>query len=222
MTSWNLSPLENKSPVFHIEFFPCIAYLAKIERERNITIELYESFQKQTLRNRCVVLSANGLQNIIVPIIRNKDKRITTKQAEISYKDNWQLKAWRTIFSAYGKSPFFEYYQDDIQKLLIKSHYKYLFELDLEIMMFLKKSFELSFEISLSNDFIRDDSRENYTYSFPIQKREEIGKEFDEYFQCFSSKFPFQKNLSSLDLLFCKGKEGGDYIKNGKLPSLLN
>jgi hypothetical protein len=222
MTNWNLLPLGNNSPIFHIEFFPCIAYLTKIEQEKQITIELYESFVKQSLRNRCVVLSSNGLQNIIVPIVKNKEKRITTKEAEISYKENWQLKAWRTIFSAYGKSPYFEYYADEIQDILIKKKYKYLYELDLSIMMFIKKAFELSFQIGFTEDFNRDNNIRNYTSMFSIQSREEDGKGFEEYFQCFSYKFPFQKNLSCLDLLFCKGKEGGNYIRNGKPLNLLH
>ena len=32
------------------------------------------------------------------------------------------------------------------------------------------------------------------------------------YFQCFSNKFPFQNNLSSLDLLFNMGIESKNYL----------
>ena len=128
MINWAQLPSDDSFPLFHLEFFPCVEYLVKISQYKKITINIDESFPKQTYRNRCVILSSNGIQNIIVPIKRDKTKKLQTKEVEISYSENWGIRAWRTIFSCYGQSPFFEYYAPQIERILTTKH-KYLIEL---------------------------------------------------------------------------------------------
>ncbi|MBQ0112028.1 MAG: WbqC family protein [Bacteroidales bacterium] len=202
----------------HLDFFPSIAWMVFAQRMKKISIELYESFPRQTFRNRCLMLSSDGVQMVSVPVVRGKDKKLLTKDVEICWKEDWNVRAWRAVYSNYGKTPFFEYYDLEIKKLLEHKH-KFLLDMNYEIFEFLKKAFSLDIELSFTEDFVRDEEN-NYLNAFQPQKREEDGKLLSPYFQSFSDKFPFQTNLSSLDLLFSMGKEGGNYIKNGKLPLL--
>lgn len=212
MINWAQLPSDDSFPLFHLEFFPCVEYLVKISQYNKITINADESFPKQTYRNRCVILSSNGIQNIIVPIKRDKTKKLQTKEVEISYSENWGIRAWRTIFSCYGQSPFFEYYAPQIERILTTKH-KYLIDLDLDIFEFIHKTFALNCEVFRAKDFIRR-QQDNYTDSFLVKNREQEGKEYKSYFQCFSDKMDFQPNLSCLDVLFCLGNESKDYIRN--------
>lgn len=204
----------------HLEFFPSIAWMVFAQQQKNISIELYESFPRQTFRNRCLLLSSDGVQTISVPILRSKTAKLLTKDAEISWKEDWNVRMWRAVYSNYGKSPFFEYYDVEVRKLLEKKH-RFLLDLNYDVFDFLRKSFALDINIYATDDYVRNKDK-NFVDAFRPQTRKEDGEFFETYFQSFSDKLPFESNLSCLDLLFSMGKEGGNYIRNGKLPQHLN
>lgn len=49
-------------------YFGPIQWYQKLYRYDRCLIEQYDSYQKQTYRNRCVIATANGLQALTVPI----------------------------------------------------------------------------------------------------------------------------------------------------------
>ncbi len=63
------------------------------------------------------------------------------KDVQIDYREKWVKDHWASIQSAYGKAPFFEFYKDDLQRIIF-SKPKFLFDLNQEllqkIMQFLK------------------------------------------------------------------------------------
>lgn len=89
-----------------------------------INIEICENFPKQTFRNRTYILSSNGLLGINVPIVKEKTIKQKFSDTRISYTENWNVKAWRTITSAYGKSIYFEYFEDEIKQFFTSEHEK--------------------------------------------------------------------------------------------------
>ena len=80
-------------------------------------IDADEHWQKQTERNRCIIATANGTQMLSVPITvpDYAQKPVSTKDILISDHGNWRHLHWNALASAYGMSPFFDYYADDIQ-----------------------------------------------------------------------------------------------------------
>ena len=50
-------------------YFGPIQWYQKLHRYDHCLIEQYDSFQKQTYRNRCVIATANGVQALTVPVI---------------------------------------------------------------------------------------------------------------------------------------------------------
>ena len=57
-------------------YFGPIQWYQKLYRYDHSMIEQYDSFQKQTYRNRCVIATANGTQALTVPIIHNGELKI--------------------------------------------------------------------------------------------------------------------------------------------------
>ena len=80
-------------------------------------IDSSERWQKQTERNRCFIATANGTQMLTVPVSvpEKTDGYITTGEIRISDHGNWRHLHWNALSSAYGMSPFFDYYADDIK-----------------------------------------------------------------------------------------------------------
>jgi hypothetical protein len=99
-------------------YFGPVQWYQKLYRSEEVVIEQWESFQKQTYRNRCLIATTQGIQALTVPIERGTSPLI--KDIRISDHGNWRHLHWNAIISAYGESPFFEYYQDDIRPFFEK------------------------------------------------------------------------------------------------------
>jgi hypothetical protein len=118
---------QDKAILLATACFPPVQYFSKLVRFEKIYLEQFENFTKQTYRNRYEILGANGVISLIVPVVKGRGRKIKIRDLRISYDTGWQRNHWRTIFSAYNSSPFFEFYMDDIQPLFEKP-YKFLFD----------------------------------------------------------------------------------------------
>lgn len=86
-------------------------YKALFEAE-DVQIEVHESFVKQTYRNRCLIHDAQGNAiTLTVPVLKVEHKQLT-RDVQISYQQHWQHQHWMALRSAYGKSPYWDYYAD--------------------------------------------------------------------------------------------------------------
>lgn len=185
------------------------AYLAPVEyyeillNAGAVCLEQCEYYQKQSYRNRCRILTANGVMDLTIPVV-NKGKQII-KDIEISEHDDWQLKHWRAIESAYSSSPFFEYYMDDILPFYLKK-WKYLWDFNLEINHKIFEILELEFQFKLTS-FYENSSVVFADYRNKIHPKADTNLNFKSYYQVFGQKFGFQSNLSIIDLLFNMGPE---------------
>ena len=88
------------------------AYFAAMQRGEQVEVEVQESFMKQTYRNRCLIHDAAGHEIVLtVPVMKVEHKQLT-QEVQISYQQHWQHQHWMALKSAYGKSPYWDYYAD--------------------------------------------------------------------------------------------------------------
>ena len=208
-----------KTAILSSAYFAPVQWYQKLNRYENIVIEQHDNFIKQTYRNRCVIATTQGLQALTIPVERPSDARLDKTQLKdicISDHGNWRHLHWKALLSAYGESPFFEYYADDIHPFFEKK-YKFLLDFNMEInakMMELldieKGSLSLSNEYSsYEGDSDTVDFREVIRPKHPGEDKEWQPK---KYYQVYQQKFGFQPNLSILDLLFNEGNEAVCYL----------
>ena len=96
-------------------FFPSVTYIAAIAQAREVQIESHENYLKQTYRNRCEILTANGLLSLSIPVSKPDGHRTQTRNIVICNRERWQLNHWRAMQSAYLSSPFFLFYRDEFE-----------------------------------------------------------------------------------------------------------
>ena len=57
-------------------YLPNVNYLSQVIQHDTIIIEQYENFVKQTYRNRCDIVTANGKLSLTIPLIKQGDKEL--------------------------------------------------------------------------------------------------------------------------------------------------
>lgn len=192
-------------------YYPPISYFSCIKNSDSIYIEAKENYQRQTIRNRCYIQTSNGIQMLSVPIKKNIDKSITS--IKIDYSTPWNYKHAHAIRSAYGKSPFFIYYYEELISPLFEK-YETLFQLNQAIIEKCIKLLQLNKKIQFTKEYLSDyigmsDLRSNFS-----KKKGPYIQNFNspKYIQTFSDRFPFMYDLSVLDLIFNTGKEAILYL----------
>lgn len=200
-------------------YFAPIQWFQKLNRYDLCLIEQHDHFVKQTYRNRCVIATANGQQTLSIPVEKFDNKKCEMCDVYISDHDNWRHQHWNALLSAYGESPFFEYYQDDIRPFFERK-WKYLFDFNTEITYTLCELLDLQpnikptnefIPINKNNDFIGEyaDFREVIRPKHPLADNDFVPV---PYYQVYEPKIGFQPNLSILDLLFNMGNESIFYL----------
>lgn len=188
--------------------------MSKFFCDKTVVIEAYENFQKQSYRNRCEILSANGKLSLFVPIIKGKDQRTPIQDIKVDYVTDWQKQHFKSIESAYNSSPFYEYIIDDFLFVFEKKE-KYLFDLNLKILEQLFAYLETEKEPKLSSDYISKTELDFRNAIHPKAKMQKPDNAFvsKTYYQTFNDRFEFTPNLSILDLLFNEGPQISSILK---------
>ena len=217
-------------------YFGPVQWYQKLHRAECVQMEQWESFQKQTYRNRCLIATTQGIQALTVPTERGGSPLI--KDTRISDHGNWRHLHWNALQSAYGESPFFEYYQDDIRPFF-EHRWDYLLDFNEAIrtkicdlidvqpkvsysLEFRTESLEFATAISSSDGTAAANSQFSILNSQLIKdfraaicpKHPLPDPDFEPkpYYQVYQQKHGFLPNLSILDLLFNMGPESIFYL----------
>jgi len=116
----------SESILLEVQYLAPIQYYTKFVKYANVFLEQHENYRKGSFRNRCCIATANGVIALTIPLLKGKHQQANIKEVSIDNSKNWQLMHWRSIQTAYGNSPFFEYYKDDF-KLIYQKKYDLLF-----------------------------------------------------------------------------------------------
>lgn len=193
--------------VFPLYYLPDISYFHFWKNDSDaILIEKEEFFIKQTDRTRTQIVGPNGMQRLVVPTLHNRNELKTKyKDTKISYAENWHLQHCKSIENNYRKSPYFEYYYDDIRDIYSQKN-ENIFDFNLQFLQLVLKILNLKKKIIFTQEYLPS---ENYQIDF----RKNIPKyNTKEYMQVYSYKQKFIKNVSVLDIIFCLGLESSLYL----------
>lgn len=190
-------------------YFGSIQYYTKFLMCDNVVIEQYDSYHKQTYRNRCQILGANGPLDLTIPVVKKSGQKMLVNDVIIDDSQLWQNNHWRSLFSAYNSSPFFEYYEEELRPIFQKK-WKFLLDFNVVLHELIVELLELETAIQLTTEYNKIfDGMDFREVIVPNPKPGIIDTSFQayEYTQTFADKFGFVPNLSILDLLFNVGPE---------------
>ena len=204
--------------LIELHYFPPIAYFSALQSVERIIIEKHEHFIKQTYRNRCHILTAQGVEKLVVPLT-SKHGKVLISDVRIDYAQKWVNNHWRTIESAYRSAPFFEFYADDVQKVLFKQH-TFLYDMNLDLLTICLKWLKLNVTVQESMSYEKTPHLDIIDLRNVIhaKKPELYANNFKPvpYTQVFGNKFVAE--LSLIDLVFCEGPNARNVLAASAKP----
>jgi hypothetical protein len=198
--------VDNKIPLLDLQYFPSLEYFVCISNTREILIEANEYYEKQSYRNRCYILGSNKIQALTVPVV-NGNSKVFVKDIRIDENQKWLNIHWRSIASAYGKSPYFLFFGDYLKEILYKKHI-FLFDLNMELLDKILVLLGLKVRIELTKEYSK--KVENNILDLRSKIHPKRSYEMNNLYKTYSYNQIFGRefvgNLSILDLLFCEGR----------------
>ena len=132
--------------------------------------------------------------------------KVPIQEVLVSEHGNWRHQHWEALKSAYGMSPFFDYYKDDIypffdEETFKANNWQHLFDYNLAIMRKMLDLIGTKKEVRITECFVSPSP-------FEEGRREAV-----PYYQTFQRRHGFIPGLSILDLLFNEGPETILYLQ---------
>lgn len=190
------------TPIVPTSYFGSIAYFRELANHNKVLIEAKEHFPKQTYRNRCDIVGGDGVMSLSIPTKRSYGSKTPTEQVTLSDEENWRVRHWRSITSAYQSAAFFDYYSIEVEELLFSKESS-LLEFNTMITKRVIDWLELGTELELTTDFesiIENDFRLNLIGKDNFQEIQQA-----PYIQVFPAENNYKESLSILDAVFCEG-----------------
>lgn len=194
-------------------YFPPVQYFAEIIKSSTVLIERHETYHKQTYRNRCLIYSSNGVLPLSIPVVKGSFHKVAIQDLIIDNSNKWQKEHISALRAAYNSSAFFEYYSDKLLNLL-ESNYKYLIDLNQELINDLFELLEIDIPTLGTSEFVKEYMEGCLDMRYTISPKVKYEYKPPEYFQVFGLKHGFKANLSILDLIFNMGPESFSYLKS--------
>lgn len=195
--------------------FPNIYWWLLATEAETVVFDHAEHFVKMSYRNRYYITGANGLIQLSVPLVQGRNQRTAMQDVRIDNKERWQVQHWRTIFSVYGRAPYFEYYAPSLEQV-----FNTFFD---KLVAFNQATIDWAMEHTgirlnaAATDAYRDKYETGYTdlriSLRPGMEKIALPAEQGLYYQLFAERNGFYPNLSILDLLFSEGPAVKTLIK---------
>lgn len=183
--------------------------MVAVANANELVFEVEDNFQKQTNRTRANIYSPNGIQILNIPVKHSKEIHQKTKDVKIENDFDWQNQHLKSLEAAYRSSPFFEYFEAELQPIFSKKH-TFLMDLNFESIELCLKFLRLNKTYIKTQEYFREPIN-----SLDFRKLADGKKDnsiFENYTQVFDEKYGFLNNLSVLDLIFNEGRFALDYL----------
>jgi hypothetical protein len=217
-------------------YLPWIGLFSKISQADCFVVADTFAMGKQSTFNRNKVRTNNRWSYLTIPV---GTKAVGARICDIALPSDksWQNTHWQTIYRNYVSTNYFKDYQESFTELY-RRDYKYLCEINLEIILYLmrcfnirvevKKASEMALDLTLpATDFIIEmvkgaggdvylsgPSGKDYM-SLEKFSHHQIGLKFLKFqHPVYTQRYPgFEPNLSAIDLLFNIGPMAARIVK---------
>jgi len=184
--------------IFPISYWGSLLYFSELVKHRQVALECYETFPKQTHRNRFHIVSPQGLLPVTIPVFKPNGSKTLTKDISILQDKSGFKKNWKSVTSAYASSPFFDHYELELKELFLSPN-ENLVQHCLDINSFLLNAWGFEIEFRETTNFDWKTQSSLLHVDFLSTENQYVWKNYTQVqFHETSAFFP---NTSALDLL---------------------
>jgi hypothetical protein len=171
-------------------------------------IEACDNYSKQTYRNRCMIVDANGPLALTIPTEKTAEGKCLMRDIRISDHGNWRHRHWNALEAAYRHTPFFLYYEDDLRPFYEKK-YEYLYDFNFELTHLMCQLIGIDTPLQRTTEYGSSSPTLDLRECIHPKHAWNTDAAFipREYYQVFKEKHGFMPNMSIADLLFNMGPE---------------
>lgn len=201
--------MRNIKAVFSSRYAGSVDYYAAMLRFGCVGICGYERYNKRNKHlNRMEIAGTNGIQTLSVPLSKPNGS-MKVSEVGLSEHGNWRHIHWGALFSAYGRTPFFDYFADDLKRIYEDRGINTVFALNMALHYAIIDFLDLPVETVVLDGKIGYDGLECVDARDSIADFTPSGY---SYYQIWQDRYGFQKGMSMLDLLFNEGREAILYL----------
>ena len=198
------------------QYLPPVAFFASLYGASTLLVERHENYVKQSYRNRCQLVDAQGRRNLIIPVVHASGS-VPITEVRIDYSQKWVNNHWRSLQSAYGKAPYFEYYADDLHDILY-SKMPFLYDLNMRLLSMCLKALRFDTVIAETMSYMKtvENGVLDLRNALDVKNPASLSRIFTPvpYAQVFGSSFV--ENTSIIDIIFCVGPDAARTVRNSR------
>jgi hypothetical protein len=160
--------------------------------------------------HRYCVDGPNGVQTLTVPLVGPTNNMMTPlRDVLISEHGDWRRLHWGALYSAYGRSPYFDYVADELSRIINGSQ-RYLHEYNVQMHELIVDFMDLPLKTVYVNGIDADDMENTVDLRghIAMKKPDTLPIANVPYYQMWSAQSAFTPALSILDLMMNMGREG--------------
>ena len=231
--------------IIDLQYFPSVILFKNLFNFSNVIFEQYESYQKMSFRNRCLLAGSEGVIPLSIPLAKGRDQKTLLKDVKIADGRSWQAQHWKTIVSCYSRSPWFDFYREDLEGLY-RQPYKFLLDWNRACFEWTLRTLPMGVPVSLTGEYRKEyDGQEWVDWRGKFRPKDRgladgpgdgpaapagggtrgLAGSWSSggaviYHQVFEDRTGFIPDLSILDLLFCEGKRALSLLSQAGFRSL--
>jgi hypothetical protein len=224
------------TPLLSAFYFGSVEHYRLLARYPQVIIDIGEHYERQSYRTRTRIVGPNGVQDLTVQIARRSGEKMPMRTVGLSYIETWPQQQLHAIRSAYGNTPWFIHFIDEIGSVVMKK-YDRLVDLDLATMRLGMKWLGLRTQVVVREDYVVPGSQYDVGHGTPANAESQVGRPTPEdawidlrttfhpkrplpapipaappYTQVFADRHGYQPRTSVIDLVMNLGPEARTYI----------
>lgn len=204
-------------PLLPACYFGPVELYALLARHAAATIDTGEHYVRQSHRTRMRIAGPNGMQDLSVQIVHDRTfappsategqgHKMPMHTVRLSRAETWPQQHVHAIRSAYGQSPWFIHFIDDIEQVLLAPHER-LVDLDLATMRLALKWLRIPVALEVTDQYVeRTEGMLDLRTTFhPKKPLPPDVPAVAPYAQVFADRLGYQPGLSVIDLVMNLG-----------------
>ena len=117
-----MRPLPCMTPVLSAFFFGSVEHYRLFAQHPKVIIDIGEHYERQSYRTRTAIIGPNGKQDLSIQVIHDHGRKMRMRDVRLSFAETWPAQHVHAIRSAYGQTPWFIHYIDEIEAVVMKRH----------------------------------------------------------------------------------------------------